>query len=149
MHDVLRERILRHLDALPEERLYQVLDYIEFLSSKYAREPVRPPSSSLQRFGERLEDRLRANRVGYGAIKGTLEAMSAADRVVGGVADLGRSLLRDMGEAGRAIVAPPPPPPAAGSAPTAPAAPTAPLAPPPPRDAAATPPRAGEIPIDG
>ena len=67
MYDVLRERILRHLDALPEERLYQVLDYIEFLSSKYAREPVRAPGTPFQRFGERLEDRMRGNRVGLGA----------------------------------------------------------------------------------
>jgi hypothetical protein len=97
MHDVLRERLSRHLDALPEEQLYQVLDYIEFLSSKYARDRVRPPSSSLQRFGERLEDKLRGQRLGISAIRGTMTAMGTADRFMSGIADAGRSLLRDVG----------------------------------------------------
>lgn len=99
MHDVLRERIWRHLDSLPEERVYQVLDYIEFLSSKYAREPVRPPSSSVQRFGEKLEDKLRGNRVGFSAIKSTLEVVGTADRMMSGIAEAGRSLLREVGGA--------------------------------------------------
>src|SRR5690554_456882 len=57
MNDVLRDRIRRNLEALPEDRLYQVLDYIEFLNSKYARQPVRQ-GSPFQRFGEKLEDRM-------------------------------------------------------------------------------------------
>ena len=97
MHDVLRERIWRHLEALPEERAYQVLDYIEFLSSRYAREPVRPPESAVRRFGERLEDKLRGNRVGFGAIKSTLEVVGTADRMMSGIAEAGRSLLREVG----------------------------------------------------
>lgn len=96
MHDLLRERIGRHLEALPEERLYQVLDYIEFLSSRYARSPVHPPSSPLASFGEKLEDRMRVNRVGFGAIRSTLEAMGTADRVVAGLAEAGRSLLKEV-----------------------------------------------------
>lgn len=97
MHDMLRDRIWRHLEALPEAQLYQVLDFIEFLSSKYAREVVRPPSSSIQRFGERLEDKLRGNRVGLSAIRSTLEVVGSADKVVSGLAEAGRSLLREVG----------------------------------------------------
>lgn len=97
MHDVLRERLWRHLDALPEERVYQVLDYIEFLSSRYAREPVRPPESAVRRFGERLEDKLRGNRVGFSAIKSTLEVVGTADRMMSGIAEAGRSILREVG----------------------------------------------------
>jgi hypothetical protein len=96
MNDVLRERLSRHLEALPDEQLYQVLDYIEFLSSKYARDRVRPPSSSLQRFGERLEDKLRGQRLGISAIRGTMSAMSTADRFMSGIADAGRSLLSEV-----------------------------------------------------
>lgn len=136
MHDILRERLWRHLEALPEERLYQVLDYVEFLSSKYAREPVRGPSSSIRRFGERLEDRLRANRVGLEAIRGTLDVMGAADRVVTGLADAGKSLLHDM----EGTIAPP------NSRPVR-------AAPEPPRERSLTPPpaperRAPTFPID-
>ena len=36
MNDSLRDRIIRHLEPLTDERGYQVLDYIEFLESKYA-----------------------------------------------------------------------------------------------------------------
>ena len=47
MHDVLRDRLSRKLDVLPEPQLYQVLDYIEFLESKYA--PGRSvPQSALR-----------------------------------------------------------------------------------------------------
>jgi hypothetical protein len=99
MHDVLRDRIWRHLEALPDERVYQVLDYIEFLSSKYARDGVSPPVSSLRAFGERLEDKLRVNRVGMSAIRGTLGLVGTADRMVSGVAQMGRSVLRDVGGA--------------------------------------------------
>jgi hypothetical protein len=95
MHDILRERLWRNLEALPEERLYQVLDYVEFLSSKYAREGVRSPSP-LRRFGERLEDHMRMNGVALGAIRGTLEVVGTADRVVNEFAAAGRSILKEV-----------------------------------------------------
>ena len=95
MNDVLRERLSRQIDALPEEQVYQVLDYIEFLTSKYARESVRPAASAFQRFGERLEDKMRINRLGFDVIRGTLNVVGAADRVVSGLAEAGRSILND------------------------------------------------------
>jgi hypothetical protein len=112
MHDVLRDRILRNLDALPDDRLYQVLDYIEFLGSKYARDQVRRPASPLQAFGERLEDKLRVNRVGMSAIRGTLGVVGTADRVVNGIAEMGRSVLREAGAAAPAGTPRSPAPPA-------------------------------------
>jgi hypothetical protein len=96
MNEVLRQRLWRHIDALPEERIYQVLDYIEFLSSKYARESVRPPTSSLQKFGERLEDAMRVQGVATRAMRGALDAVGTADRVFGGLAEASRSLLREV-----------------------------------------------------
>ena len=36
MNDLLNERIRRKLDVMPDEQAYQVLDYIEFLESKYS-----------------------------------------------------------------------------------------------------------------
>ncbi len=35
MDELLRERILRRLENLPNDKAYQVLDYIEFLESKF------------------------------------------------------------------------------------------------------------------
>jgi hypothetical protein len=95
MHDILRERLLRNLEALPEDRLYQVLDYVEFLGSKYAREGVRS-ASPLRRFGEKLEDHMRMNGVAFGAIRGTLEAMGTADRVVADIAQAGKSIIKEV-----------------------------------------------------
>ena len=34
MNEILQERLRRKLDTLPDEKAYQVLDYIEFLESK-------------------------------------------------------------------------------------------------------------------
>jgi hypothetical protein len=99
MHDILRERLWRTLDALPEERLYQVLDYVEFLGSRYARENQPKNVSPLRRFGEKLEDHMRMNGVALGAIKGTMEVMGTADRVVSDLTQAGRSIIREV-EAG-------------------------------------------------
>lgn len=122
MNDVLRQRLWRNIEALPDEQLYQVLDYIEFLSSKYARTAVRGPSSSLLRFGERLEDNMRAQGVALRAMRGALDAVSTADRVLAGLSEAGRSLIREVNEgltaeepqrslppAGPAHLPPPPP----------------------------------------
>jgi hypothetical protein len=105
MNDVLRQRLLRNLEALPEEQVYQALDYIEFLNSKYARSGVREPASSLLRFGERFEDKLRSRGVALRAMRGALDAVSTADRVLAGLSEAGRSLLREVNEG---LVAEPP-----------------------------------------
>lgn len=98
MHDVLRQRLWRHIEALPEAQLYQALDYIEFLTSKYARDAVRAPGTGFQRFGERLEDKMRGRGVGFSAIRGAMEALGSADRFFSGVAEAGRSVLREVEE---------------------------------------------------
>jgi hypothetical protein len=94
MHDVLRDRILRHLESLPEVQQYQVLDYIEFLSSKYNRS-VRQPGG-VQRFGELLEDKMRAQGVALGTIRGALGVVGTAGRVVSGITEAGRTVLREV-----------------------------------------------------
>jgi hypothetical protein len=94
MHDVLRDRILRHLEALPEAQQYQVLDYIEFLSSKYNRDLRRP--GGVQRFGELLEDKMRAQGVALGTIRGALGVVGTAGRVVSGITEAGRTVLREV-----------------------------------------------------
>lgn len=91
MEDVTRKRIMRMLERLPEEQLYQVLDYIEFLEVKYAREAGREPDA-FQRFAERVEDQMRVRSIAPRALKGTMKIMSTANRLVDGVRDLGRDL---------------------------------------------------------
>lgn len=94
----LRERINRRLDALTDERLYQVLDYVEFLESKYAeRQAVQP--NALQRFAEGVEDTLRAGRVSTVAISETMGLLNKAVGVLNGVAAAGKSVATDIAAA--------------------------------------------------
>jgi hypothetical protein len=106
MNDVMRDRIWRKLQVLPEAQLYQVLDYIEFLETKYAREQARKPDS-LQRFAEKLEDSLRMRSVAPKVISGTVGAIGTARRMVRSVTDVGRDLIDGVNEAARAPEAPP------------------------------------------
>lgn len=92
MHDVMRKRVLRILEGLPDEQLYQVVDYMEFLKSKYAKaEAVEP--SALQKFAERVEDQMRLRSVAPRAVKGTMKIMSTATRVFEGLTDVGRAFV--------------------------------------------------------
>jgi hypothetical protein len=94
MHDALRARLLRHIEALPEAQVYQVLDYIEFLSSKYARS-MQPPGG-FQRFTELLEDKMRGQGLGFGAIRGALGVMGTAGKVVSGITEAGRTVITEV-----------------------------------------------------
>ena len=95
MHDALRARLMRHIEALPETQIYQVLDYIEFLSSKYARESLRQPGG-FQRFTELLEDKMRGQGLAFGTIKGALGVMGTAGRVVSGITEAGRTVISEV-----------------------------------------------------
>ena len=94
MNEFLRDRIMRKLDTLPDDRLYQVLDYVEFLESKYAERQA--PQNLFTRFQEGLEDTLRAGKVSAGAISETMGFMNKAMGVLSGVAAAGRSVANDL-----------------------------------------------------
>jgi hypothetical protein len=95
MHDVLRARLLRKIESLPEAQVYQILDYIEFLESKYARN-LSAEASGLQSFAEKLEDQLRKRTVSPASLREAFQLISAADRVLSNVANVGRELLGDL-----------------------------------------------------
>src|SRR5688500_9029776 len=102
MHEHLRDRVLRKLETLSDERGYQVLDYVEFLESKYA-ERQAPPASIFTRFSEAVEDRLRAGKVSASAIAETMglmnRAMNVLNGVATGVAAASRSVASDLATA--------------------------------------------------
>lgn len=113
MNDILRDRLLRKLDMLPDEKLNMVLDYIEFLDSKYG--PRNAPSPNpLTRFAEGVESTLRAGKVSANAISGTMNIMN---KVVGGISEVaaaGKSVATGImdvasGTAGTTEPVPPPP----------------------------------------
>ncbi len=102
MHDILKDRILRRLEALPEERQYQVLDYLEFLESKYAQRQA-PPPNVFQRFAEGIEDTLRAGNVSAATVSEAMGFMSKAMGVLSGVAATGASVVSGVAAAGASV----------------------------------------------
>src|SRR5689334_25422322 len=106
MNQFLRERILRKLETLSDERAYQVLDYVEFLESKYA-ERQNPTANVFQRFAETVEDKLRAGRVSAATISETMNLMNKAMGVLSGVAAAGKSVANDVVGAANSFIAPP------------------------------------------
>ena len=112
MNEHLRDRILRKMETLSDERGYQVLDFVEFLESRYA-ERNTPNASVFTRFTEAIEDRLRAGKVSASAIAETVGFMNRAASVLNNALETGRSVANE-------IVGPGAPRPAARPAPTPP-----------------------------
>lgn len=94
MNEHLRDRIIRKLDALGDERAYQILDFIEFLESKYAER--KSPDNVFTRFADTVEDSLRAGRIPASAIAESMSLMNKAMGVLGGVASAGKSVASDI-----------------------------------------------------
>ncbi len=95
MDEILRERLIRKLDTLPDERIYQVLDYIDFLESKYALR-ASLASNPIKRFAEGVQDTLRAGKVSVGVIGGTMSVMNSAASVLSEVAAAGKSVATEI-----------------------------------------------------
>jgi hypothetical protein len=101
MNEHLRDRILRKLDSLNDERGYQVLDYVEFLESRYAEKSTT--ASAFTRFSEAVEDRLRAGKVSATTIAEAMNLMlmNRAANVLNGAVAAGKSMANDLVTAAR------------------------------------------------
>ncbi len=97
MNDLLTQRILRNLENLDDERGYRILDFIEFLNSKYA--DRSNPSGLFAKITDTVEDTMRAGKLPLQAISGTLGLMDSAGKVMKGLAAAGEVVV---GEAVRA-----------------------------------------------
>ena len=100
MNENLRDRIVRKLDSLSDERGYQVLDYVEFLESRFAERASQ--NNAFTRFSEAVEDKLRAGRVSASAIAETMGLLNRAANVLNGVAAAGKSVANDLVQAAQA-----------------------------------------------
>jgi hypothetical protein len=115
MNDILRERLIRKLDTLPEEKIYQILDYIDFLESKYAPKPSTSPNP-LKRFAEGVEDTLRAGKMSANVIGGTMNVMNKAVGVLTDVANAGKSVATEIAGVASSVASSKPQPPQTGAA---------------------------------
>jgi hypothetical protein len=97
MNVYLRDKLLQKLDTLSDERGYQVLDYVDFLESKYAeRAAAAAAGNPLSRFADAVEERLRAGKVSATAVAETMGLMNRAMGVLSGAAAAGKSVANDL-----------------------------------------------------
>ena len=108
MNEQLKQRILRRLETLTDERGYQILDYVEFLESKYASRAA--PSNLFAKISEGIEDTMRAARIPIRAIKGTTGLMDSAGKVMKGVAAAAQSVVDEALQAAESSKQVPPAP---------------------------------------
>ena len=95
MHDILRQRLMRKIESLPEEQVYQILDYIEFLESKYGTGSVEE-TSGLRRLAEAMEDKLRKTAMSPATLREAFQLISVADRVLSNVSSAGKKLMEEL-----------------------------------------------------
>jgi hypothetical protein len=95
VNEHLRDRILRKLETLSDERGYQVLDYVEFLESRYA-ERASPTANTFTKFTEAIEDKLRSANVSASAIAETLGFMNRAANVLNNAIETGKNVATDV-----------------------------------------------------
>lgn len=91
----LRDRLLRQLDTLSDEKGYAVLDYVEFIATKHGTKP-ESAANIFTRFTEGIEDTLRAGKVSATAISQTMGLLNQAVGVLSGVAAAGKSVATDL-----------------------------------------------------
>jgi hypothetical protein len=108
MNEQLKQRILRRLEILADERGYQILDYVEFLESKYAQRSA--PTNLFAKISEGIEDTMRAARIPIKAISGTAGLVDSAGKVMKGVAAAAQSVVDEALQAASPKPATPPEP---------------------------------------
>src|SRR6476660_1033756 len=120
MNPYLRDKLLQKLETMADERGYQLLDYAEFLESKYAeRQPAAAAAGNpLSRFADAVEEKLRAGRVSATTIAETMSLRNKAVGVLNGAAAAGKSVASDLMSATSRVVD------AAAAAAASPAAPS-------------------------
>lgn len=97
MNPYLRDKLIQKLETLSDERGYQVLDYVEFLESRYAdRSAAAATGNPLSRFADAVEERMRAGKVSASTIAETMGLMNKAMGVLNGAAAAGKSVANDL-----------------------------------------------------
>ena len=94
MNDNLRDTLVRKLESLPDETARQLLDYIDFLESKYHRS-VRA-RSTFERLTDNIEETLNATRISRAAAKGTAQVLDAAGSMMRGVVAAGQAVVDEL-----------------------------------------------------
>lgn len=94
MNENLKAKISGKLDGLSDEAGRQLLDYVEFLESRYHRSRRAP--STVQKIAENIEDRLGTVSLGDIATKGGAQVMEAAGKLMDGLAAASRVVAEEL-----------------------------------------------------
>lgn len=97
MNELLKKRIERRLESLSDDMGYRVLDYVEFLESKYGSRAGQV--SPLQKIADSMEDAMRVGGVPVAAIKGTMQVVDAAGKVMDGISAAGKTVVSEIQKA--------------------------------------------------
>lgn len=119
MKDHLKDRISRSLEGLSDEQGYRVLDFVEFLQSKYASRST--PDNLFTKLTDRVEDTLRAGKLPLDAISGTVNLMGGASKVMKGLASAAQAVVEETSRTTQELITPKPAPAPKAPAPAAPA----------------------------
>ena len=94
MNENLKTTITQKLEDMTDETARQLLDYMEFLESKFNRSTRE--RSTLERIAENVEGTLRSSKLGEAAVKGTGGIIDAAGTVARSVAAAGQAALDEL-----------------------------------------------------
>jgi hypothetical protein len=97
MDDLLKQRITRLFESLDDEKAYQLLDYAEFLTSKYGQRSE--PDNLFARITATVESTMRAGKLPVQAITGTMNLMDSAAKVMKGLAAAGQAVVDEAVQA--------------------------------------------------
>jgi hypothetical protein len=94
MNENLKAKLVAKLDTLPDDVGRQVLDYVEFLESKFNRSRRAP--STVQRLAENIEDKIGSVKLADVAVKGGAQIMEAAGKLMEGLAAASRVVAEEL-----------------------------------------------------
>jgi hypothetical protein len=94
MDEVLKAKIVKRLGDLNDEQGRQLLDYVEFLGSKYNRSRRSP--SPFQRVAETIDETIGRSGIADMAAKGTSSMVEAAGKIVSGLAAAGKAMADEL-----------------------------------------------------
>jgi len=94
MNESLKSKLAGKLENMTDDMGRQVLDYVEFLESKYHRS-VRSPST-VQKIAENIEDKLGSVSISDVATKGGAQVMEAAGKLMDGLAAASRVVAEEL-----------------------------------------------------
>ena len=105
MNNYLRDKLIQKLESMPDDKGYAVLDYVEFLESKYAERPTSAAGANpLSRFADAVEEKLRQGKVSATTIAETMGFMNKAVNALSGAAAAGKSVASDLMSATNRVV---------------------------------------------